>query len=111
MFREWIANIARRDARARIAHLLCEFGVRLEAAGLGSKIAYQLPMTQEHLADCTGLTPVHVNRTLKGLEASGDITRSVREVAVADWEKISSTADFEEDYLHLRSQPKPRALA
>ena len=108
IFREWIANIARRDAASRIAHLLCEFGVRLEAAGLGSKLAYELPMSQEQLADCTGLTPVHVNRTLRALEASGDITRSVRHVAIADWEKISSTADFAPAYLHLM---KPQSSA
>ena len=101
IFREWIANIARRDAASRIAHLLCEFGVRLEVAGLGAKLAYELPMTQDQLAECTGLTAVHVNRTLKALEASGDITRSVRHVAIANWEKISSTADFAPDYLHL----------
>ena len=102
IFREWIANIARRNAASRIAHLICEFGVRLEAAGLGQKVNYQLPMTQEQLADCTGLTPVHVNRTLKALEASGDIKRTVRDVAIADWDKISATADFRSDYLHLR---------
>ena len=29
IFREWIANVGRRDARTRIAHLLCEFALRL----------------------------------------------------------------------------------
>lgn len=101
IFREWIANVARRTARARIAHLLCEFGVRLEAAGLGDKLRFELPMTQEQLADCTGLTSVHVNRTLKALEASGDVTRSKRHVAIADWSKISRTADFGSAYLHM----------
>jgi CRP-like cAMP-binding protein len=114
IFREWIANIARRNAAARIAHLLCEFGVRLEAAGLGAKLAYELPMTQEQLADCTGLTSVHVNRTLKLLEAAGDITRSVRHVAIADWQKISATGDFQSEYLHLRNptlQPQTTTAA
>ena len=101
IFREWIANNARRGASSRIAHLLCEFGVRLEAAGLGEKLNYELPMTQEQLADCTGLTSVHVNRSLKSLEANGDITRSKRAVAIANWAKISSTADFGDAYLHL----------
>jgi CRP-like cAMP-binding protein len=105
IFREWIANIARRDAKSRIAHLLCEFGVRLESAGLGDKLAYELPMSQEQLADCTGLTSVHVNRTLKSLEASGEITRSLRHVAIADWDKIKSTADFRSAYLHLARDP------
>jgi CRP-like cAMP-binding protein len=101
IFREWIANIARRDAPARIAHLLCEFGVRHEVAGLGDRQNFELPLTQDQLADCTGLTAVHVNRTLMALEAKGDITRSVRHIAIADWEKARSTGGFEEAYLHL----------
>jgi CRP-like cAMP-binding protein len=101
IFREWIANVSRRSAKAALAHLLCEFGVRLEAADLGEKLHYELPMSQEQLADCTGLTSVHVNRTLKALEESGDISRTIRHVAIADWAKISSTADFRSAYLHL----------
>jgi CRP-like cAMP-binding protein len=103
IFREWIANIARRNAACRIAHLLCEFGTRLEAAGLGPKLDYELPMSQEQIADCTGLTSVHVNRTLMALQASGDIVRSNRHVAIADWDKLRTTADFRADYLHLAS--------
>ena len=44
--REWIANVGRRDARTRIAHLLCEFSLRLKVAGLGDQTNYELPMTQ-----------------------------------------------------------------
>src|SRR5207237_214915 len=69
IFREWITNVGRRDARTRMAHLLCEFAVRLRIAGLGHDTRYELPMTQEQLADATGLTSVHVNRTIRGLEA------------------------------------------
>ncbi|HYF38654.1 MAG TPA: Crp/Fnr family transcriptional regulator, partial [Gemmatimonadales bacterium] len=69
IFREWIANVGRRDARTRVAHLLCEFGMRLKHAGLGQETGYSLPMTQEQLGDATGLTAVHINRTLKLLEA------------------------------------------
>jgi diketogulonate reductase-like aldo/keto reductase len=32
---EWVANVGRRDARARVAHLLCEFALRLQTAGFG----------------------------------------------------------------------------
>jgi CRP-like cAMP-binding protein len=101
IFREWIANVARRNAPARISHLLCEIGLRLEAAGLGDKLHFELPITQEQLADCTGLTSVHVNRTLKALELDGNITRSKRHIAIADWDRISATADFGSAYLHL----------
>jgi CRP-like cAMP-binding protein len=101
IFREWILNIARRESIQRIAHLLCEFGIRLEALGLGKRLSYELPMTQEQLADATGLTPVHVNRTLKELEARGLITRTVRNVAVADWSNLERAGDFNDAYLHL----------
>jgi CRP-like cAMP-binding protein len=101
IFREWILNIARRDARARIAHVLCEFGVRLEALGLGDRSSYQFPMTQEQLADVTGLTPVHVNRSLMAMESDGLLTRTQRYVAVADWQRLREVGDFDEAYLHL----------
>ena len=102
IFREWIANVGRRDARTRLAHLLCEFAVRLEAAGLADRDKYTLPMTQEQLADCTGLTSVHVNRTLQGLERDSVISRTKRTVTVADWKRLAEVGDFSSAYLHLR---------
>ena len=104
IFRAWIANIARRDGPARLAHLLCEFGIRLEYADLGSRTDYELPLTQEQLADATGMTPVHVNRVLKDLEQRGLITRSVRSVGIADWEQLQKAADFSSTYLHLKDR-------
>ena len=102
IFREWILNIARRDAQARIAHLICEFGVRLESLGLGDRSSYEFPMTQEQLADATGLTSVHVSRTLKELQERGLITRTIRYIAVGDWLSLQQAGDFDDAYLHLR---------
>jgi CRP-like cAMP-binding protein len=104
IFREWIANVGRRDARTRIAHLLCEFSLRLKVSGLGSENDYELPMTQEQLADATGLTSVHVNRTIKVLEAEGLIDRvNPRTVHIGDWRKLAEVGDFDSNYLHLRA--------
>jgi CRP-like cAMP-binding protein len=102
IFREWIANVGRRDARTRIAHVLCEFALRLEAAGLGAHNKWELPMTQEQLADVTGLTPVHVNRTLRTLDADGLIARDKRSVTVEDWKALAAAGDFQSSYLHMR---------
>ena len=104
IFREWVLNVGRRDSRARVAHLLCELGVRLEAEGLAEDYSYELPMTQEQLADAVGLTPVHVNRTLKALEAEGLIVRSKRSVSFPDWKRLRSVGDFNQRYLHLEPQ-------
>ncbi|MGZ2410987.1 CRP-like cAMP-binding protein [Sphingomonas sp. F9_3S_D5_B_2] len=103
IFREWIANVGRRDARTRIAHVLCEFSLRLKVAGLGEHTNYDMPMTQEQLADATGLTAVHVNRTIKGLEADGLIERiHPRSITIGDWRKLAETGDFNSSYLHLQ---------
>jgi len=102
IFREWIANVGRRDARTRIAHLLCEFSLRLQVAGMGVETGYELPMTQEQLGDATGLTAVHVNRTIKGLEADGLIDRAnPRAIYIGDWRKLAAAGDFDSGYLHL----------
>jgi CRP-like cAMP-binding protein len=104
IFREWVLNVGRRDSRARLAHVLCELGIRLEAQGLAAEYGYELPMTQEQLADALGLTSVHVNRVLKSLEAEGLIKRSKRNVSFPDWERMRKVADFSQRYLHLERQ-------
>jgi CRP-like cAMP-binding protein len=102
VFRKWTLNVGRRDSRSRIAHLLCEFAVRLDAQGLRPDGAYELPMTQEQLADATGLTPVHVNRVLKALQSEGLIERERRVIRFPDWQKIRDVGDFSARHLHIR---------
>ena len=102
--REWVVNVGRRDAHARIAHLLCEFAVRLDARGLPMDHGFELPMTQEQLADATGLTSVHVNRVLKSLEADGLISRRRRHIHFEDWRALQDAGDFSRRYLHVSDQ-------
>ncbi len=104
IFREWLVNIGRRDARTRIAHILCEIALRMQVAGLAEHTSYELPITQEQLADSVALTSVHVNRTLMKLEAEGLITRTKREITVIDWDRLAAAADFQPRYLHLTGQ-------
>ena len=101
--REWLLNIGRRNAKTRMAHLLCEFCVRLRTSDVGQTRAYELPMTQEQLGDALGLTPVHVNRVLKALESDGLIVRRKRQVNVVDWPALRDAAEFNERYLHLET--------
>lgn len=104
IFREWVVNVGRRDARARIAHLLCELVMRIRASAGdgngGNGDAYDFPLTQEQLADCTGLTSVHTNRTLQSLRKDGMISLSSRSLTVLDWSRLKDVGDFSERYLH-----------
>lgn len=102
IFREWVLNVGRRDARARVAHLLCEFAIRLDAQGLTGSDGYVLPMTQEQIGDATGLTSVHVNRMLKALETDGFVKRKGRLVSFPNLEGLRDIAGFGERYLHVR---------
>jgi CRP-like cAMP-binding protein len=68
ILREWTTSIGRRAAQVRLAHLLCELMVRLRAAGQAEDRGYDIPMSQEQLADCTGMTAIHLNRMLMSLE-------------------------------------------
>jgi CRP-like cAMP-binding protein len=104
VLREWVLNVGRRHARARLSHVLCELAVRLDAQGLSEEYGYHLPMTQEQLADAVGLTAVHVNRTLKSLEAEGLLTRTKRNISFPDWKRMRDVADFNQRYLHLEPQ-------
>ncbi|MET0180849.1 MAG: Crp/Fnr family transcriptional regulator [Novosphingobium sp.] len=100
--REWVSNVGRRGGKTRIAHLLCEFALKLDAIHPGVQLDYELPMTQEQLADATGLTPVHVNRVLASLAKEGLIKRATpRSVVIGDWKELAAAGDFDRGYLHL----------
>jgi CRP-like cAMP-binding protein len=101
IFREWVLNVGRRSAAERIAHMLCEFATRCETAGLGAASELTVPMTQEYIADATGLTAVHVNRVLRQLREQGLIEGAGRAFKIADWESMRQFADFRPSYLHL----------
>jgi CRP-like cAMP-binding protein len=100
IFREWVLNVGRRDGKARIAHMLCEFAARCQAAGLGSADSFHLPMTQEQIGDATGLTSVHVNRMLRLLDEDGAISREGRQLQIKDWDRLRKIGDFDPAYLH-----------
>lgn len=100
VFREWVVNVGRRDSRARIAHLLCELALRLKSSSSDGEDTYEFPITQEQLADATGLTPVHTNRTLQSLRKDALIQLTSRSLRVMDWDRLREVGDFDELYLH-----------
>lgn len=103
---QWVINLGRRDAKSRIAHLLCEtawrFGVAPTATG---DRLFSFPLTQTQLGDATGLTPVHVNRVLRALRKQGLVDVGQRMVRIRDWEGLVKVGDF--DPTHLQTEIKP----
>lgn len=106
--REWLLNLGQRPARERIAHLFCEMHVRMRAVGLTTDGSFEFPLTQEELGDTTGLSIVHVNRSLKELREAGLVTMRNDRLIIPDVERLKTFAGFDPAYLHLRG---PASLA
>ena len=101
MLRERIVSLGRRDARGRIAYLLCELLWRHAAMGLAENEIFRLPLTQTELGDALGLTPVHVNRVLRGFRERRLILMEHRMLHVLDVAGLQEIAAFDKAYLHL----------
>jgi CRP-like cAMP-binding protein len=106
IFAKWVGNLGRKDAKARIAHVMCEMGLRMEAAGLGTRTAYDLPMTQEQLGEATALTPVHVNRTLQIIRGMELLRFGSGRVEIPDWEALADLAEFDPGFLIMDGPPR-----
>ena len=101
MVRSRIIDHGRRGSYERLAHLFYEMLIRYRLIGLAQDNSYPFPSTQLELAEATGMTPVHVNRTLKMLRSHGLIRFANKRVNVLDPERLKQAACFESNYLHL----------
>jgi CRP-like cAMP-binding protein len=99
--REWEVSLGRRSAAERLAQLFCEMRVRLGVVGMADDTGYELSLTQSVLAECLGLTSIHVNRTLKELRERGAVTFRNGRVTIHDWAQLTDIAEFDPAYLYL----------
>ena len=63
-----------------------------------------MPITQAELADATGLSTVHVNRTMQQLRGDGLIKTENGSVIIKDWDGLREAAEFDPTYLHLQKR-------
>jgi CRP-like cAMP-binding protein len=104
VFREWVVNVGARDALARIAHVLCELKLRLEAVGLVKDATFTMPTRQTDIADAVGITAVHANRIIQELRGRGLIEWGGKTVTILQWDELAKVGDFSADYLHLHKE-------
>jgi len=108
--REWELSLGRRSAVERMAHLFCELQVRMGLVDLvdreGEAVAYQLSLTQAELAECLGLTSVHVNRTLMQLREERLLEFRSGRVTIHDLPGLRAMAGFDPAYLYLDREPR-----
>ncbi len=69
--------------------------MRLRAVELAKQTSFELPLTQAELGDVTGLSNVHVNRTMKELHRLGLIATNGKVYGIPDWEMLQEASDFD----------------
>lgn len=104
--RSWIVSMGRRSSIERVAHLMCELYLRAAPPGEVDHGDVALPLSQVVLADALGMTPVHINRVLKELRASGAMEIKRRSLIILDPVRLVGIAGFDHNYLHRRREQR-----
>lgn len=102
--REWTMNLGQRTALERMAHLICEVFFRLRFVGLTDGDTCEFPLTQADLADATGLSKVHVNRTLQELRAAKLIVLKGKSLQIPQIDRLMDVGLFNANYLHMERE-------
>jgi len=102
--REWTMSLGQRTAAERMSHLLCEIFLRLRLAGLTREESCDFPLTQSDLADATGLSKVHVNRTLQELRSAELIVLKGKSLTIPNLERLMNEGLFNANYLHMNRE-------
>ncbi len=97
---ELLLRLGHGSAASRIAYALLEFYVRLEKIGMIKNNSFTFPMTQRKFGDFTGLSNVHVCRTLRRFEREGIISHpSTTEIALKKLDVLCDIAGIDLDTL------------
>jgi CRP/FNR family transcriptional regulator, anaerobic regulatory protein len=80
------------DGRGRIATMVLDFYKRLRGRKLIGARTYNMPLTQQHIAQYLGLTVVHVNRVLRSLRDDRIASLERNCLTILDAERLSLLA-------------------
>lgn len=99
---EYQTSISHRSAQESIAFLFLDFYERIKLYEQHQNETLFLPITQEDIADTLGLTPVHVNRTLRLLAKQQILEFQHHQLKVNDLLALYELAGYEP---YRNSQP------
>jgi CRP-like cAMP-binding protein len=85
-------DLGRRSAEERVTHLLLSLVARLSQNGVRANHPYPFPLLQRHIADLTGLTPVHVSRVMTQFRKAGLMQLSKRLLTITDLAGVEQIA-------------------
>jgi len=89
---ERMLHLGHGSAYERVALALIEMYLRVRALDAGVGTEYHLPMTQQQIGEFTGLSGVHVCRTLGRLDKEGIISHPDHDILVHDLDALARIA-------------------
>jgi len=90
---ELAIDLGRRRAEERIARLFLQLRSRLHALGQASGMSFDMPLRQQHIADATGMTVIHVGRVIGALRNDGIVQLSGGVLAITDLAALKRLAE------------------
>lgn len=87
-------DLGRRRADERIARLILRLSEKVAKRSLVRTQTFDFPLRQRHVADATGLTPVHVSKILGELQRAGMIEISGRSLTILNANELQRVADW-----------------
>lgn len=85
-------TLGRRNASQRIARLILDLAERFSERGLMDDEAFRFPLRQRHIADATGLTPVHTSKVLRQIRGAKVIGFEHRLLRIFDAARLRQIA-------------------
>lgn len=95
----WMVTLGRRSASDRLAQLFCELYLRIERTGRTANRECAFPLSQQHLADFTGMSAVHVCRTLRMMKDVKLVDLQRRKLSIPDFSHLASSCAYNGAYL------------
>ncbi len=92
MIAERLTAVGACDARRNLAHLVASLHQRLLKLGLAQERGFRLPLSIQQIADCCGLTPVHVHRVLRALREENIVSLDCRKIEILDPDALRQLA-------------------
>nr|WP_246253640.1 Crp/Fnr family transcriptional regulator [Sulfitobacter maritimus] len=99
--RHWVMRNSAMRALARVANFFCEYDARMTAAFAAERDILPFTLKQADIADATGLTSVHVSRTLRDLREHGCCTVAGGKLTIHDRKGLFKIGNFDAAYLYM----------
>jgi CRP-like cAMP-binding protein len=105
IYAEHIVDLGRRTPVERLAHFLLEIHARLLSVGRAEVASFNLPFSQEVMADVLGLSVPHLNRVMQQLRADQLVTSRSRSIELNNVRRLQTLAQYQP--LELAPIPVP----